>query len=149
MQELTTVETVHEERSWLFTVQNQYGEQEEVILVPCDDDTEQGSTSSQPAADDGVEAWVNRCTHESQRLDTGQGVPMRDGQLICPRHGSMFDVCSGHCDNGDAAGTTLPSVNITVSSDDTVFLTDYELTFVHEGGIDEDDGPDSTSHISL
>ncbi|ELY51939.1 Rieske (2Fe-2S) protein [Natronorubrum bangense] len=149
MQELTTVKTVHEEGSWLFTVRNQYGEQEEFILVPCDDSAEQRSTSSRPVADDGVAAWVNRCTHEAQRFDTGRGVAIRDGQLICPRHGSMFNACSGDCDNGDAAGTTLPSIDITVSGDGTVYLTDDELTFVHEGGVDEDDGPDSTSHISF
>ncbi|MFA9426286.1 Rieske (2Fe-2S) protein [Natronorubrum sp. A-ect3] len=149
MQELTTVETVHEEGSWLFTVRNQYGEREEGILVPCDDSVEQRSTSSQSAADDGVAAWINRCTHEAQRFDTGRGVAMRNGQLICPRHGSMFDACSGDCDNGDAAGTTLPSIDITVSGDGTVYLTDDELTFVHQGGVDEDDGPDSTSHISF
>ena len=149
MEELTTVETVHEEGSWLFTVRNQYGEREEGILVPCDGSVEQHSTSSRSAADDGVAAWINRCTHEAQRFDTGRGVAMRDGQLICPRHGSMFDACSGDCDNGDAAGTTLPSVDITVSGDGTVYLTDDELTFVHQGGVDEDDGPDSTSHISF
>ncbi len=149
MQELTTVETVHEEGSWLFTVRNQYGEQEEIILVPCEDGGEQRSAGSRPQADDSVAAWLNRCTHEAQRFDTGRGVAMRDGQLICPRHGSMFDACSGDCDNGDAAGTTLPSVDITVSGDGIVYLTDDELTFVHEGGVDEDDGPGSTSHISF
>ncbi|WP_121741230.1 Rieske (2Fe-2S) protein [Natronorubrum halophilum] len=133
MQQLTTVETVHEERSWLFTVRDKYGEQDEVILVPCDDS---------------VEAWINRCTHEAQRFDTGRGVPMRDGQIICPRHGSLFDSCSGYCDNGDAADTTLPAVDITISNDGMVYLTD-DATFVHEGGIDEDGGPDSTSHLQL
>ncbi|SDJ47206.1 Rieske (2Fe-2S) protein [Natronorubrum texcoconense] len=134
MHKLTTVETVHEEGSWLFTVRDRHGEREEVILVPCDD---------------GVEAWINRCTHEAQRFDTGRGVPMRDGQLICPRHGSLFDSCSGHCDNGEAADTTLPSIDITVHTDGTVFLTDDDASFVHEGGMDDDGGPDSTSHISL
>ncbi|RZH66802.1 Rieske (2Fe-2S) protein [Natrinema altunense] len=135
---LTTVETVHENRSWLFTVRDQYGEPDEVILVPCEN---------------GVEAWINRCTHEAQRFDTGRGVAMRDGQLICPKHGSMFDACSGHCDNGEAAETTLPSVDITVD-DGTVYLTDDAVTFAHGGGIDDgddesDDGPASTSHIGF
>ena len=75
------------------------GDLEEVVLVPCDD---------------GVEAWVNRCTHEAQRFDTGRGVPMRGHQLICPRHGSLFDACDGGCDNGDAADTTLVSVDVAV-----------------------------------
>ena len=171
MQELTTVETVHEDGSWLFTVRDQYGECKEAILVPCDDTVEHSSTSSPPQADDtvehsstssppqadnGVEAWINRCTHEAQRFDTGRGVPMRDGRIICPRHGSMFDSCSGDCDNGEAAGTTLSSVEITVDSGDgTIYLSDDDLTFVGPGGIDdndadsEDDGPASTSHIGF
>ncbi|RQG97896.1 Rieske (2Fe-2S) protein [Natrarchaeobius chitinivorans] len=134
---LTTVETVHEEGSWLFTVRDQYGADEEVVLVPCED---------------GVEAWINRCTHESQRLDTGRGAAMRDGQIICPKHGSMFDSCTGYCDNGEAAETTLPSVDVTVE-DGTVYLTDDEVSYLRDGGIDEDEdedgGPSSTSHLSF
>ena len=130
---LTTVETVHEEGSWLFTIRDEYGELEEALLVPCED---------------GVEAWINRCTHEPQRLDTGRGAAIRDGLLICPRHGSMFDTCSGDCDNGDAAGTTLPGVSVTTNRGD-VFLTDDDVSFEHEGGIDDGDGPSSTSHLQL
>ena len=133
---LTTVEAVHENRSWLFTIEDEYGDEDEVILVPCDD---------------GVEAWINRCTHEAQRLDRGRGAAMRDGQLICPKHGSMFDSCSGYCDNGEAADTTLPSVDVTVD-DGVVYLTDDDATFRHESGIDggdDDDGPASTSHIGF
>ncbi|WP_455449202.1 Rieske (2Fe-2S) protein [Natrinema thermotolerans] len=133
---LTTVETVHENRSWLFTIRDQYGEPDEAILVPCEE---------------GVEAWINRCTHEAQRLDTGRGVAMRDGQLICPKHGSMFDSRSGYCDNGEAADTTLPAVDVTVE-DGVVYLADDDFSFAHEGEIedeDEDDGPASTSHIGF
>lgn len=130
---LTTVETVHEEQSWLFTVRDQYGKNDEVILVPCDHS---------------VEAWVNTCTHEAQRLDRGFGAAMRDGEIICPKHGSMFDSCSGYCDNGDAAETTLVSVDVTVE-DDAVYLIDEEFTFRHEGGIEEDNGPSSSSHLSF
>ncbi|MDF9744063.1 Rieske (2Fe-2S) protein [Natrinema salsiterrestre] len=135
---LTTVETVHEEQSWLFTIRDQYGDPDEVVLVPCEDS---------------VEAWINRCTHEAQRFDTGRGVAMRDDQLICPKHGSMFDACSGYCGNGEAADTTLPSVGISVE-DDVVYLTDDDATFAHAGGIDDgndedDDGPTSTSHIGF
>lgn len=130
---LTTVETVHEERSWLFTVRDRHGETEEAILVPCDD---------------GVEAWVNRCTHEAQRLDVGRGAAMRDGEIVCPRHGSMFDACSGECDNGEAAGTTLPSLDVDVE-DGVVYFVDDEARFKHEGGIDDGDGPSSSSHLSL
>ncbi|WP_135805393.1 Rieske (2Fe-2S) protein [Halorussus marinus] len=136
---LTSVETVHEEGSWLFTARDRYGEPEEVVVVPCED---------------GVEAWLNRCTHEAQRLDRGTGAPIRDGQIICPRHGSMFDACSGYCDNGDAADTTLVSVELAVEGGD-VYLADRGYEFDHEGaiedgaGTDGDDEPDSTSHIGF
>ena len=80
MHQLTTVEQVHDDGSYLFTAEDRYGDPEEVVVVPCAD---------------GVEAWRNRCTHEDQRFDTGRGVPMRDGEIICPRHGSLFDACDG------------------------------------------------------
>ena len=85
---------------------------------------------------------------EDQRLDTGDGVPMREGAIICPRHGSLFDACDGGCDNGDAVGTTLPGVDIAVRHG-TVFLVDDDYTFVHEGGLDDGGGPSSTSHLQL
>jgi len=137
--ELTTVAAVREQRSYVCTVRDNYGERDEVIVVPCED------------GDAAVRAWINRCTHEAQRFDTGRGVAMRDGQMICPKHGSMFDACSGDCDNGEAAGTTLPGVEVAVE-DGTVYLADEDYTFVHEGTIaddDGDDGPSSTSHIGF
>ncbi len=130
---LTSVETIHEEGSWLFTATDESGEQTEVTVVPCED---------------GVEAWVNRCTHENQRLDRGGdiGAVLRSGGVVCPKHGSVFDACDGGCENGPADGTTLLGVQVSVNRGD-VFLTDDDYEFVHEGGIDEDDGPSSTSHL--
>ena len=154
---LTTVETVRENRSWLFTVRDEYGELDEVILVPCEDGGDDEETEE-------IEAWLNRCTHEAQRLDRGFGAAMRDGQIICPKHGSMFDACSGYCDNGDAVDTTLVSVDVGVENGD-VYLTDGGYEFAHEGSIedgddetdgggsggedDDDDVPSSTSHIGF
>ena len=136
---LTTVERVYEEGSYLFTATNSFDMDEEVIVVPCED---------RPDADRSVAAWVNRCTHEAQRFDTGRGVPMRDGQIICPKHGSLFDACEGDCENGEAAGTTLPAVGLAVE-DEAVYLDDEEYEFAHDGRIDDDDGPSSTSHIGF
>ena len=147
--ELTTVDAVRENRSWLFTASDARGDEEEVVLVPCGG---------------GVEAWVNRCTHEAQRLDRGFGAAMRDGQIVCPKHGSMFDACSGHCDNGEAADTTLVSVAVTVE-DGAVYLAADDYAFVHAGAADseerrssgsrrsqtsgDDEGPSSSSHLSF
>ena len=137
--ELTTVDEMCDEGSFLFTATISFDMDEEIIVVPCEDGATGGT---------GVAAWINRCTHEAQRFDTGRGVPMRDGEIICPRHGSLFDPCSGECDNGQAAGMTLPEVDVAVE-DGTVYLVDDEYEFEHGGGIDADDGPSSTSHIGF
>jgi nitrite reductase/ring-hydroxylating ferredoxin subunit len=132
---LTDVETVQSEGSWLFTVRTD-GDDREVMLVPCEDE--------------GVEAWVNRCTHEDQRLYREDiGAVRRDGGIVCPKHGSVFDACSGGCENGPAAETTLFSVDIAVENGQ-VYLTDDDARYLHEGGTDDDDDddmPDSTSHL--
>ena len=130
---LTSVETVHEEGSWLCTVTDDRGETVEVTVVPCGE---------------GVEAWVNRCTHEDQRLDRGGevGAVTREGGVVCPKHGSVFDACEGGCENGPAAGTTLLGVEVTVNRGD-VFLTDDAYEFAGAGPDEDDDEPDSTSHL--
>lgn len=139
---LTSVETVEEEGAWLFTVRDSYDEDTEVLLVPCGDPEREA-----------VEAWVNRCTHEAQKLyREGVGAVLRGGEVVCPKHGSSFDTCSGYCDNGKAAETTLVSIETEVE-DGQVYLTDEDARFLYEGPSlsddDGDDGPSSTSHISL
>jgi len=139
---LTSVETVREEGSWLFTVRNSRDEQQEVFLVPCEDES----------VDRPVNAWVNNCTHEAQRLHReGIGAVVRDGGVVCPKHGSAFDACSGYCDNGEAADSTLLSVDIAVE-DGQVYLTDDGVDYLWDGPADDDDDddlPDSTSHIQF
>jgi nitrite reductase/ring-hydroxylating ferredoxin subunit len=135
---LTSVESVHEDGSYLFTVRDSYGEDGEVVVVPCED---------------GVAAFRNYCVHESdQRLAReGIGAVIRDGKMICPRHGSTFDTCSGDCDNGKAEGMTLADVGVVVE-DGQVYLVDEDLTYLYDGPVhddDDDDMPSSTSHINL
>jgi nitrite reductase/ring-hydroxylating ferredoxin subunit len=131
---LTAVDDVSENGSYLFTVEEADGGLEEVSLVRLAD---------------GVSAWKNFCQHETdQRLDRGRGAAMRNGQIICPKHGSMFDAETGYCDNGKAAGSTLVEVDVSVQHGQ-VYLTDDEVSFSHEGGIDDDGAPSSTSHLSF
>lgn len=151
--ELVAVADLPENGSWLFTASQPSGLEEEVLVARTDagmlDDTDGESDDS---AEPSVSAWKNFCMHEpDQRLDRGGdvGAAMRDGQVICPRHGSMFDLDSGYCDNGDAAGQTLVEVDVVVD-DGIVYLTDDGLTFEHEGSKDDDDGmPSSTSHLTF
>ena len=158
---ITSVESVPEIGSYLFTVREADGDPEEVILVrSADCDPETGDVAADGTA---VLAWKNFCQHETdQRLDRGHGAATRDGQVVCPKHGSFFDTCSGYCDNGKAKGSTLVPVSVAVE-DDEVVLTDEDCTFLHEGGLaagdaadadgeesdDDDDMPGSTSHLTF
>jgi len=82
-----------------------------------------------------------------QCLDVG--AVMRDGGVVCPKHGSVFDACSGYCDNGEAAETTLLSVEVTAENGG-VYLTDDDAEFLYPGPADDDDDmPGSTSHLSF
>ena len=144
---LTTVETVREEGSWAFTAREGDADRE-VFLVPCADEPDEVDGS----ADRPVRAWINRCTHEDQRLYREEvGAVTRGGSVVCPKHGSAFDACEGSCDNGDAAGTTLRSIDVEVR-DGAVFLTDDDLTYLHEGlpnDDGDDEGPSSSSHLTF
>jgi nitrite reductase/ring-hydroxylating ferredoxin subunit len=155
--EITDLADVPEVGSFLFSVRDRRGNRDEAILVRCDDPetaVEEGAITENPSDGDppAVEAWINRCPHEDQRLDrgVGAGAAMRDGQIICPKHGSMFDSCSGYCDNGEAKGTELVPLNVEIE-DGAVWLTDDDFRFDSAGGLDDDDDdmPDSTSHITF
>ncbi|OYR60809.1 Rieske (2Fe-2S) protein [Halorubrum ezzemoulense] len=144
---LTTVETVREQGSWAFTAR-EGDEDRGVFLVLCADESDERDDEDPP-----VRAWINRCTHEDQRLHReAVGAVTRGGSVVCPKHGSAFDACDGGCDNGEAAGTTLRSVDVTVR-DGAVFLTDDDLSYLREGLPDEDDddgaGPSSSSHLTF
>ncbi|QUO46787.1 MULTISPECIES: Rieske (2Fe-2S) protein [Halorubrum] len=145
---LTAVETVREEGSWAFTAR-EGDEDREVFLVPCADEPDGGAGTGE---DQPVRAWINRCTHEDQRLHReGVGAVTRGGSVVCPKHGSAFDTCEGSCDNGEAAGTTLRSIDVEVR-DGAVFLIDDDLTYLYEGLPDDDgddQGPASSSHLTF
>ena len=148
---LTAVETVLEEGSWAFTAR-EGDEDREAFLVPCADESDAGATGEGDGEEQPVRAWINRCTHEDQRLHReGVGAVTRGGSVVCPKHGSAFDSCEGSCDNGEAAGTTLRSIDVAVR-DGAVFLTDDDLTYLYEGLPDEDgddEGPASSSHLTF
>jgi nitrite reductase/ring-hydroxylating ferredoxin subunit len=134
------VEDVPEDGGYLFTVTERDGSLEEAFLV---------------RTPEGIEGWKNFCQHETdQRLyRDGVGLVMRDTDVICPKHGSTFDVCTGYCDNGDAKGSTLVTVDVAVEGG-AVYLDDREVEYLYDGGIrrdddDGDDGPSSSSHLQL
>jgi nitrite reductase/ring-hydroxylating ferredoxin subunit len=138
---LTSADEVPERGGWPFTVEEADGSLQEVVLVRLAD---------------GIAAWKNFCQHETdQKLHReGVGTVLRDGGIVCPKHGSVFDAATGYCDNGKAAGSTLVAVDVAETLGE-VYLTDDDVTFSHAGPADagddddDDDMPGSTSHLTF
>ncbi|MFB6171184.1 MAG: Rieske (2Fe-2S) protein [Haloarculaceae archaeon] len=120
---IAATEDVPADSTLLFTVRDGF-DLEEAILV---------------SLDDGVAAWKNHCQHWTDvRLDTGSGATIRDGQLLCGRHGALFERDTGHCTFGPCEGAYLAAVEVTVA-DGAVYLTDDRYEFEHLGPSGEHD----------
>lgn len=93
--------------------------------------------------DGSVVAFKNQCQHWTDvQLDRGSGAAIRDGQVLCRKHGAAFQLESGYCDFGPCEGSTLATIGITIE-DETVKLTDGDYEFVESGGMERD--PDDLS----
>ena len=127
---ITDVAAVPEESSLLFTVRDRDAdEQREAILL---------------RTDDGVVAWFNYCQHwRDVNLDGGDGAVLRDGELVCKRHGATFECDSGECTFGPCEGAILDELPVR-TVDGGVFLDDDGYEFVDVGGSDDDDLDRST-----
>lgn len=96
--------------------------------------------------DDGaVVGWLNYCQHWTDvRLDTGDGAPMRGGEITCRRHAATFDRANGQCTFGPCEGAFLNEVDVTVA-DGAVYLTDDDFRFDSLGPAASHTGGGSTS----
>jgi nitrite reductase/ring-hydroxylating ferredoxin subunit len=74
--------------------------------------------------DDTIVAYTNYCPHwRDVRLDKGSGATVRDGELVCGKHGAIFEKATGDCDFGPCEGAVLDAFEVTVA-DGAVYLTD-------------------------
>lgn len=118
---IADLEAVPTDGTLLFAVKHD-GEEREAILTRLGD----GS----------VVAWRNYCQHWTDiRLDTGDGAPMRDGEITCRRHAATFDRESGECTFGPCEGAYLNEVAVTVH-DGGIYLIDNEYAFAYRGPAD-------------
>lgn len=116
---IAAVEEVPDDGTLLFTIRSGFDE-EEAILVK-----EGGS--------DRVHAWKNFCQHWTDvPLDSGSGAPVRDGELVCQKHGAMFETDSGICTFGPCEGASLESVAVTVENG-AVYLAESEYEYGSRG----------------
>ncbi|RBI61892.1 Rieske (2Fe-2S) protein [halophilic archaeon] len=114
---IAAVDEVPADTTLLFTVREGFDE-EEALLV----------------RDDGeVRAWKNYCQHWTDvRLDKGDGATMRNGELVCGKHGALFEADTGRCTYGPCEDAVLDEVEVTVE-DGAVYLADDRYEFVQQG----------------
>lgn len=110
---IVAAEEVPADSTLLFTVRDGF-DLDEAILVRLDD---------------GIAAWQNYCQHWTDvRLDKGSGATLRNGEVLCGRHGALFEADTGRCTYGPCEGAYLDEVEVAVE-DGTVFLTDDRYEF--------------------
>lgn len=110
---IVAAEEVPADSTLLFTVRDGF-DLVEAILVRLDDE---------------IAAWKNYCQHWTDvRLDKGSGATLRNGEVLCGRHGALFEPDTGRCTYGPCEGAYLDEVEVAVE-EDTVFLTDDRYEF--------------------
>lgn len=125
---ITDVAAVPEESSLLITVEErETGEQREAVLI---------------RADSAVKGWFNYCQHwRDVTLDTGDGAMVRDGEIVCGRHGATFEKGNGECTFGPCEGAVLDELPVRTTAGG-VFLDTDDYAFVHIGPSEATDDDD-------
>ncbi len=110
---IAAVEEIPEDGTLLFTIRDGF-DREEAFLVRLAD---------------GVAAWKNYCQHWTDvRLDKGSGAALRDGEILCQKHGATFREDTGYCDHGPCEGSYLDEVSVVVE-DGVVYLAEEGYEF--------------------
>ncbi|WP_435126680.1 Rieske (2Fe-2S) protein [Halobaculum sp. D14] len=121
------------ESTLLFTVRSDDDELGEAFLTRVDGD---------------VVAFRNYCQHWTDvRLDKGDGALVRNGEVVCQKHGATFQLDSGFCDFGPCEGSVLEAVDVAVA-DGAVYLVDDDYRFEHRGESGEE-GEEGGSRIDF
>ncbi|MFB6220397.1 MAG: Rieske (2Fe-2S) protein [Halolamina sp.] len=125
---ITDVAAIPEESTFLITVEaRESGDRREAILVRADSE---------------VTGWFNYCQHwRDVNLDTGDGATLRNGEIVCARHGATFEADDGECTYGPCEGAVLDELPVR-TTDGAVFLDTGEYTFVRVGPVEESDEDD-------
>jgi nitrite reductase/ring-hydroxylating ferredoxin subunit len=114
---IAPVEDVPADSSLLFTIRDGFDTEEAILLK----------------LSDGVIALKNYCPHWTDvRLDKGSGATVRDEELVCEKHGAIFETATGDCTHGPCEGATIDEIDVTVQDGD-VYLTDDDYEFENRG----------------
>lgn len=122
---IAAVEEIPEDSSLLFTVRDGFDTEEAILL----------------RLSDGAVALRNYCPHWTDvRLDSGSGATVRDGEVVCTKHGATFEKATGDCTFGPCEGATIERLAVAVRDGD-VYLADEDYEF-------ESLGPDGDRDLS-
>lgn len=121
---IVATDDVPDEGTVLFTVSAE-AEKREAILTRLGDGT--------------IVAFANYCPHWTDvRLDKGSGAAVRNGELVCQKHGATFERDSGVCNFGPCEGAVLETIDV-AAENGAVLLTDDEYAFENLGAAQEYD----------
>jgi nitrite reductase/ring-hydroxylating ferredoxin subunit len=83
-------------------------------------------------------AYVNRCPHQSSRLDFEPKQFLDSSQrfLLCGKHGAQFDIQTGLCIDGPCKGERLEPVQLIVDEEELCILG---VRLVEEDGLDREE----------
>ena len=132
---ITDVAAIPAASTLLVTVEErESGDQREAVLI---------------RTDTGVRAWFNYCQHwRDVNLDTGDGAMVRDGELVCRRHGATFEADDGECTFGPCEGAVLDELPVRTAAGG-VFLDSDDYAFGHVGPAEEDDPADLSTESRI
>lgn len=120
---IAPVSDVPRDGSLLITVRDGFDREEAILLRLAD----------------GVVALRNYCPHWTDvRLDSGSGATVRDGEVVCEKHGAIFETATGDCTHGPCEGATIERIEVAVR-DGAVYLTDEDYSFDSLGPSGEHD----------
>ncbi len=84
---------------------------------------------------DSVLAWENSCPHEPDvKLDKGLGALVREGQIVCHKHGAQFNCDDGFCTSGPCSGDELNPIGVERRGD-AVYLDDDRFDSCQQLGL--------------
>ncbi|MBG0808650.1 Rieske (2Fe-2S) protein [Methylosinus sp. H3A] len=83
-------------------------------------------------------AYVNRCPHQSSRLDFEPKSFLDPTQrfLLCGKHGAQFDIPTGVCNDGPCVGAQLEKVEVVIDDNEVCLVG---VTIAEEDGLDREE----------
>jgi nitrite reductase/ring-hydroxylating ferredoxin subunit len=92
--------------------------------------------------------YVNRCPHQGTRLDfePKQFLDASLQNLLCGKHGALFDISTGHCIDGPCRGERLEPVEVVVDEEEVCIVG---VKLAEEDGLDREENDETPEIVIL